>query len=184
LKLDSGRELKRRIDDIDPDLRVNSEDKRYLCGICYALEDFGNGEHIDVLLGPLEMASDVEMREYWDAIRPLLRSTARNIAGDRKHNKFHSVLAIIVYGKDVFVALIQAKFDESFPYHMPHTLALRQLYYWLFCAIILSAAAGGFADQWSSHAFLDQFMQDRMKNLRNKLDLLLRKKLDLLGHKV
>ena len=89
-----------------------------------------------------------------------------------------------MYGKDVFVALIQAKFDESFPYHMPHTLALRQLYYWLFCAIILSAAAGGFADQWSSHAFLDQFMQDRMKNLRNKLDLLLRKKLDLLGHKV
>jgi hypothetical protein len=64
LKLDSGRELKRRIDRIDLDLRMNSEDKKYLCGICYALEDFGNGEHIDVLLGPLEKASDVEMREY------------------------------------------------------------------------------------------------------------------------
>ncbi|PMD52351.1 uncharacterized protein K444DRAFT_620005 [Hyaloscypha bicolor E] len=50
---------------------------------------------------------------------------------------------------------------------MPHTLALRQLYYWLFCAIILSGAAGGFADQWSSHAFLADFLDGRLRNLRD-----------------
>jgi hypothetical protein len=49
---------------------------------------------------------------------------------------------------------------------MPHTLALRQIYYWLFSAIILSVAAGGFADQWSSHAFLTQFLDGRLRNLK------------------
>jgi hypothetical protein len=108
----------------------------------------------------------LEASAHWEAIQPLLESTARKIAGDRRHNKFHTILAIIVYGKDVFVALLQSKFDANFPYHMPHTLALRQLYYWLFCAIILSGAAGGFADQWSSHAFLIEFLKGRLSNLK------------------
>ena len=170
LKLDSGREIKKRIDCIGEGLHLEPEEKKYLCGICYALEDFENGSNVEKLLSPLEealeMGRHLEAAALWQAISPALESTARNIAGDRRHNKFHSVLAIIVYGKDVFVALIQSKFDANFPYHMPHTLALRQLYYWLFCAIILCGAAGGFADQWSSHAFLAEFLEQRSKNLR------------------
>jgi hypothetical protein len=167
LKLDSGREIKDRIDQINrPRVLMTSEQKKYLCGICYALEDFENGIHVDALLHPFENGTTREAKEHWDAIQPILESTARDIAGGRRQNKFHSVLAIIVYGKDVFVALIQAKLQMDFPYQMPHTLALRQLYYWLFCAIILSSAAGGFADQWSSHAFLDRFLQARLENLK------------------
>jgi hypothetical protein len=142
-------------------------EKKYLCGICYALEDFEHGIHVETLLRPLEEGSQDDATSHWEAISPLLESTARNIAGDRRHNKFHSVLAIIVYGKDVFVALLQSYVDQNFPYHMPHTLALRQLYYWLFCAIILSGAAGGFADQWSSHAFLADFLDGRLRNLKD-----------------
>jgi hypothetical protein len=166
LKLDSGREIKKRIDAIGAKVSMGPEDRKYLCGICFALEDFESGIHVETLLKPLEKGSRLEATAHWAAIQPLLESTARNIAGDRRHNKFHSVLAIIVYGKDVFVALLQSKFDANFPYHMPHTLALRQLYYWLFCAIILSGAAGGFADQWSSHAFLVEFLKGRLSNLK------------------
>jgi hypothetical protein len=176
LKLDSGRAIKERIDricqarrqnePIRPQISMKLEERKFLCGICYALEDFENGRHVKTLLRPLEVGSQDDATSYWEAISPLLESTARNIAGDRRHNKFHSVLAIIVYGKDVFVALLQSHVDQNFPYHMPHTLALRQLYYWLFCAIILSGTAGGFADQWSSHAFLTDFLDGRMRNLK------------------
>jgi hypothetical protein len=166
LKLDSGREIRQRVYRIRPEVPMTADEKKYLCGICYALEDFEGGIHVETLLGPLEDGTHFEAISHWQAIRPLLESTARNIAGDRRHNKFHSILAIIVYGKDVFVALLQSKFDANFPYHMPHTLALRQLYYWLFCAIILSGAAGGFADQWSSHAFLSTFLEARLANLK------------------
>lgn len=177
LKLDSGREIKERIDRIceireriDPlrqQISIQPVEKKYLCGICYALEDFEHGIHVETLLRPLEEGSQDDATSHWEAISPLLESTARHIAGDRRHNKFHSVLAIIVYGKDVFVALLQSYVDQNFPYHMPHTLALRQLYYWLFCAIILSGAAGGFADQWSSHAFLADFLDGRLRNLKD-----------------
>ncbi len=189
LKLDSGRSIKKRIDRIDrlmPQLKMTCKEKKYLCGVCYALEDFEDGIHVDTLLEPLENRMSqpetwahnaielgnlnrktiIEAILNWEAIKSNLGLTARNIASDRRHNKFHSVLAVLVYGKDVFGALIQAKLDESFQYQMPHTLALRQLYYWLFCAIVLSAAAGGFADQWSSHAFLNEFLEARLQKLR------------------
>lgn len=175
LKLESGREIKKRIDTIStapegdsarPHVSMEPKEKKWLCGICYALEDFNNGTHVETLLKPFEEGDQAKAMRHWDAISPLLQSTARNIAGDRRHNKLHSVLAIIVYGKDVFVALLQTKNDQNFPYHVPHTLALRQLYYWLFCAIILSGAAGGFADQWSSDAFLAEFLEGRLSNLR------------------
>ncbi|KAN0092402.1 hypothetical protein V8E51_018249 [Hyaloscypha variabilis] len=169
LKLDSGREIRERVDRIEimrPEISMTDKEKKYLCGICYALEDFESGIHVETLLRPLEEGSHFQASLHREAMRPLLETTARNIAGDRRHNKFHSILAITVYGKDVFVALLQSKFDATFPYHMPHTLALRQLYYWLFCAIILSGAAGGFADQWSSHAFLNTFLAGRWKNLK------------------
>lgn len=175
LKLDSGRSIKERINGLSQELGITSEERKYLCGICYALEDFDYGKPAEKLIASLErndtfdLNIDTQLNAHlnWESIRKILRPTARNIAADRRHNKFHSTLAIIMYGKDVFIALIQEKFDESFPYHLPHTLALRQLYYWLFCAIILSAAAGGFADQWSSHAFLNEFLERRLINLRN-----------------
>lgn len=187
LKLDSGRSIKERVDRLGPALDIESEERKYLCGICYALEDFDYGVHVETLLASLEhkapkddtfdlstfeedinkSCTQFEANLNWESIRTILRPTARNIAAGRRHNKLHSTLAIIMYGKDVFIALIQGKCDENFPYHLPHTLALRQLYYWLFCAITLSAAAGGFANQWSSHAFLNEFLEARIFNLRN-----------------
>jgi hypothetical protein len=125
-----------------------------------------NGIHVEVLLSPLEKGSHLKATSHWEAICPLLKSTARNTASDRRHNKFHSVLAIIVYRKEVFIALIQANFNADFPYYILYTLALRQIYYWLFCAIILSGATSGFADQWLSHAFLAQFLDGRLRNLK------------------
>jgi hypothetical protein len=93
---------------------------------------------VDALLLPLEDPSTHDA--HCDALRPILSSAACDLANDRKHNKLHSTLAILIYGKEMFEALTDAQLDGTFPYHMPHALALRQIYYWLFLAVILSAA--------------------------------------------
>ncbi|MCJ1384308.1 hypothetical protein MMC17_007424 [Xylographa soralifera] len=161
LKLDVGNNIKIRCDKITI---LSPEEKKNLSAVTFALDDYENGIHLDSLLQPLEDNScrDVHHR----ALKGILGSAARDLADARKHNKLHSTLAILIYGKEVFEALIDAKLDGTFPYHMPHTLALRQLYYWLFLAVILSAAAGGFGNQWTSLSTLQRFLTERHEALQ------------------
>jgi hypothetical protein len=165
IKLDRARLIKircYRIADLIP------EEKKYLTAISFALDDFKKGEHVEALLRPLE--NPTTHAAHYEALRPILSPAACDLADARKHNKLHSTLAILVYGKEVFEALIDAKLDGTFPYHMPHTLALRQIYYWLFLAVILSAAAGSFANQWTSHAILKRFLTERSVRLKGRID--------------
>jgi hypothetical protein len=161
IKLDKGRQIKIRCYKIDI---LKLSEMKNLTAISFALEDFNNGKHVEDLLRPLE--NQTTRAAHYEALRPILRPAACDLADARKHNKLHSTLAILVYGKEVFEALINAKLDGTFPYHMPHTLALRQIYYWLFLAVILSAAAGGFANQWTSHAILKRFLTARFEALK------------------
>jgi hypothetical protein len=180
LKLDVGRRIKIRCYRIHI---LSEREKKNLSAICFALEDFENGIHVDTVLEPLEdewedfgngVQMDIPLQPlqntstrdaHHSALRAILSPAARDLADARKHNKLHSTLAILIYGKEVFEALINAKLDGTFPYHMPHTLALRQIYYWLFLAIILSGAAGGFANQWTSQAILRRFLKGRREAL-------------------
>jgi len=171
IKLDKGRLIKLRCDRIDI---LEPSEKKNLTAISFALEDFNNnGKHVkalrpmEVLLRPLE--NRTTRADHYRALRPILGPAACDLANARKHNKLHSTLAILVYGKEVFEALIEAQLDSTFPYHMPHTLALRQIYYWLFLAVILSAAAGGFANQWTSHAILKRFLTERSDALKREI---------------
>jgi hypothetical protein len=161
LKLDVGHEIKNSCDGITI---LSPNEKKDLSAVSFALDDFENGTHVKTLLQPLEDKSICDV--YHTALQDILSSAARDLADARKHNKLHSTLAILIYGKEVFEALIDSKLDGTFPYHMPHTLALRQIYYWLFLAVILSAAAGGFANQWTSLAILSRFLTERRKALQ------------------
>jgi hypothetical protein len=164
LKLDVGHQIKKRCYKI-PEL--SNIEKKDLSSICFALEDFENGIHVDTLLEPLE--DDFSRIMHYKAIYNILGPAAFDLAGARKHNKLHSTLAILIYGKEVFEALINARLDGTFPYHMPHTLALRQIYYWLFLAVILSSATGGFANQWTSHVILTRFLAERRAALESEM---------------
>ena len=161
LKLDDGYKIKRRCDKI---AILSADEKKNLSAVSFVLGDYENGIHVDSLLQPLE---DKYVRDvHHQGLKDILASAARDLADARKHNKLHSTLAILIYGKEVFEALTDAKLDGTFPYHMPHTLALRQLYYWLFLAVILSSAAGGFANQWTSLAILNRFLTERHNALQ------------------
>ncbi|MCJ1405053.1 hypothetical protein MMC11_008279 [Xylographa trunciseda] len=161
LKLEVGHNIKIRCDKI---ANLTGDEKKYLSALSFVLDDYENGRHVETLLRSLEDPS--ARLKHHEALKDILRSAARDLADARKHNKVHSTLAILIYGKEVFEALIDAKLDGSFPYHMPHTLALRQIYYWLFLAVILSAAVGGFDDQWTSLAILQRFLTARQVALQ------------------
>lgn len=172
IKLDRGRLIRNRCFKIKT---LDDNERKNLTAISFALDDFKKGDLVDALLRPLDdplrPLDDPSMysstrKAHCDALRPILGPTACDLADARKHNKLHSTLAILIYGKEVFEALIDAQLDGTFPYHMPHTLALRQIYYWLFLAIILSSAAGGFANQWTSHAILKRFLTERSNALK------------------
>jgi hypothetical protein len=80
----------------------------------------------------------------------VVAQVSQELADTRTHNFRRAALAILTYCAAVFSALIQSHSTLQFPYHMPHTLALRELYYWLLLAVILSAAAGGFPSERTS----------------------------------
>jgi hypothetical protein len=160
-KLDVGHKIKIRCDRITI---LTPNERKDLSAVSFALDDFEDGIHVNTLLQPLEDTSIGVV--YHTALQGIVSSAARDLADARKHNKLHSTLAILIYGKEVFEALINAKLDGTFPYHMPHTLALRQIYYWLFLAVILSAAAGSFANQWTSLAILERFLKERREALQ------------------
>jgi hypothetical protein len=166
IKLDIGREIKGRCDEIPG---LSDPLRKSASTVCFALDDFKNGYYIDVLLGPMETTDDPEARTTavanFTLLKDILEQAARDLSDARRHNKLSATLAVIIYVKEVVEALLAYESDKNFPYHMPHTLALRQLYYWIFLAIVLSSATGGFASQWTSQSILRQFLKRRSEIL-------------------
>lgn len=167
IKLDIGREIKDRVDRI-PGLSETL--RKSASAVFFALDDFKNGHYIDILLRPMENTKDPETRNiaiaHFTLLQDILEQAARDLSDARRHNKLSAVLAVIIYVKEVVEALLAYESDKNFPYHMPHTLALRQLYYWIFLAIVLSSALGGFASQWTSQSILRQFLRRRSEILK------------------
>jgi hypothetical protein len=166
IKLDIGQEIQRRCDEI---VGLSDSLKKSASALCFAFDDFKNGYYIDVLLGPMENTDDAEARatavENFTLLNDILQQAARDLSDARRHNKLSATLAVIIYVKEVVEALLAYESDKNFPYHMPYTLALRQLYYWIFLAIVISSATGVFASQWTSQSILLQFLKRRSEIL-------------------
>jgi hypothetical protein len=166
IKLDIGRNIKGRCDKIRG---LSNPLRKSASAVCFALDDFKNGDYTNVLLGPMENTKNPEKRNaavaHFVLLKDLLEQAARDLSDARSHNELSATLAVIIYVKEVVEALLAYESDKAFPYHMPHTLALRQLYYWIFLAIVLSSATGGFASQWTSQSILRQFLKRRSEIL-------------------
>ncbi|KAL9078060.1 MAG: hypothetical protein Q9157_003028 [Trypethelium eluteriae] len=80
----------------------------------------------------------------------------------RVQNARRSFLAIVSYAASLFITLDSNRGLEQTPVHTPHTVALRELYYWLIPAITLSAANGAFPTAETSYVILRPIL-DYMK---------------------
>ncbi|MCJ1471153.1 hypothetical protein MMC07_009801 [Pseudocyphellaria aurata] len=114
--------------------------------ILYALDDFNfsaNFEHHFNSLMAIARSDAVEDQEA-------CRIAAIELTVSRVNNTRRAWFAILGYVAAVTANIIRADFAEKMPVHISHTIALRELNFWLICAIILSAKVGGFPSEWKS----------------------------------
>lgn len=76
------------------------------------------------------------------------------LAHSRTSSTRRAALAVIAYAVALFTSLASAMAQNSAAVHTPHTLALRELYYWLISAIALSSATGAFPTEHTARADL------------------------------
>ena len=155
-KLDVGRRLRRCCRQLNLDrMNLEEEDKRDMANVCFALDDFGPEKlqgHFTRICSLLNHP-DIRTREK---TLTAIKVASYELALVRLSNTLHSSLAVILYCVAIFSALIRIKSTADEAYHQPHTIALRELYYWLLLSIILSSAAGKWPSQWTAQMILNR----------------------------
>ncbi|KAI5782080.1 hypothetical protein DFH27DRAFT_579712 [Peziza echinospora] len=90
-------------------------------------------------------------------------AAASELAELRVSNKFLTIFAVLLYVLSIITAYLQTFiFSEGteISHHLPHTIALRELYYWLLPAVILSTYTGYFPSRHTSGRVLQRLGQD------------------------
>lgn len=155
-KLDVGRRLRRRCRELSLDhTSLTEEDRRDIANVFYALDDFGPEKLQGHFTRICNLLNSPDIRTREDALIAIKRASCE-LALVRLNNTLHSSLAVILYCVAVFSALIRTKSTADQAYHLPHTIALRELYYWLLLSVMLSSAAGKWPSQWTAHVILNQ----------------------------
>ncbi len=95
------------------------------------------------------------MRSYnFVELKSACRRAAIDLTTARVNNTRRAVFAILGYLAAITANVIRVDFSGNVPLHYSHTIALRELNYWLITAIILSAAVGGLPSEWTSVGIL------------------------------
>lgn len=114
--------------------------------ILYALDDIDfslNFEHDFKYLMAIAKSGAVKDQEA-------CKRAAIELTVSRVNNTRRALFAILGYVTAITANIIRASFSEKIPLHISHTIALRELNFWLISAIILSAKVGGFPSEWKS----------------------------------
>lgn len=155
-KLDVGRRLRRRCRELSFDhMFLTQEDKRDIATVCYALDDFGPERLQGHFTRICNLLSDPDSRIQKDTLTAI-KVASYDLALARLNNTLHSSLAVILYCVAIFGALIRTISTADEAYHQPHTIALREIYYWLLLLTVLSSAAGKWPSQWTPHVILNR----------------------------
>ncbi|KAI9792041.1 MAG: hypothetical protein M1816_003023 [Peltula sp. TS41687] len=170
-KLDVERRIGRRCRK-EFELLVPKEDVWIFRTILIALDDFGFSEgferHLELLkevvVETVNRASRAtDENEQSDETKSApgqpqpwqgCRRAAVDLATYRVNNTGRALLALLAFCAAVASKLILANSGDGFTPHLPHTIALRAIMYWLGPVVILSAKAGGYPSEWTSVGIL------------------------------
>jgi hypothetical protein len=149
-KLDVKRRIGLRCRDAFLTRGLKQKDIWIYSTILYALDDFDFSMDFEVHFDRL--------MEIAASNRSDLKNACRRAAIDmtiaRVNNTRRAVFAILGYLAAITASIIRANFSGSIPIHYSHTIALRELNYWIIAAILLSAAVGGLPSEWTSVGIL------------------------------
>ncbi|MCJ1371909.1 hypothetical protein MMC20_003129 [Loxospora ochrophaea] len=156
-KLGAGRRIRRRCDELDLSwlgipLHEENSVKNDIAKVLFALEDFG-ADKLRTGWSAISAlsSSDSGKKNVQRAKKALwkIKHASHELAFTRVNDSLSSFLAIVLYGVAVFGSLIRIKSETTITYHEPHTIAVRELFYWLLLVIILGSATGRWPSQWT-----------------------------------
>lgn len=118
--------------------------------ILYALDDFNFSQDFEIHFKDLmEIATSND-----NCRKNACKRAAIDLTIARVNNTRRAIFAILGYLAAITANIIRAAFSGNPALHLSHTIALRELNYWLISAIILSAAVGGLPSEWTSAGIL------------------------------
>ncbi len=164
-KLDVKRRIEARCREEFKTAGFNGEDVLWIYStILYALDDFSfsaNFEsHLDMLMRVAKSGTPED--------KEACRKAAVELNVSRVNNTRRALFAILGYLAAITANILRAIFADSIQIHISHTVALRELNFWLLCAILLSAKVGGLPSEWNSLGVLMD-LQARLDQCRFEL---------------
>lgn len=128
-------------------VRKNERDVLIYSTILYTLDDFKFSEkfdeHFDILM---KIANDPAQNEAAKACH----QAAVQLKVSRVNNTRRALLAVLGYLAAITANILRSAFASKIALHISHTIALREVNFWLLCAILLSAKVGGLPSEWNS----------------------------------
>ena len=154
-KLDLGRRLRKHCDTLELGvLRLKGDElanaKRDIANVCYCSEDFGH----DTFEERVNRIFELLQSPYGTDIFRTIKTASRDLALARVRNILRTTVAVLVYVGAAFTALSKTNTTSRLGFAQPHTIALRELCFFLLLEIVLSAAAEGWPHQWTPQSSL------------------------------
>ena len=159
VKLDIGHQLWDHFNIQLSDL--NLECRRDAANLCYCLDDFGHEyfeKRVNRLTQLLRSETIIEgPGMVLNTLPERVKETSCKLALARVRNTRHAIFAILVYIGMAISTLLASTASSGLDYSLPHTIALRELCFFIFAQVILSSAAGAWSQQWAPQAIMRTF---------------------------
>lgn len=124
--------------------KLNELDVWIYSTILYTLDDFDFSENFDKHFNILMKAATDPVK------REACHQAAVQLKVSRVNNTRRAVLALLGYLAAITANILRSVFMDNISLHISHTIALREVNFWLLCAILLSARVGGLPSEWNS----------------------------------
>ena len=153
VKLDLGQQLWNYCNDQRLP-KLDGEGRRNVAHLCYCLDDFGHEvfeDRVDRLIQLLNNPrTSANVYKY-------VEKTSGALAFARARNTRHTMFAILVYIGMAVSTLLASTTSSGLDYSQPHTIALRELCFFILAQVILSSAAGAWSQQSAPQAEIAAF---------------------------
>lgn len=140
--------------------REKGKARRDVANLCYCLDDFGHEKfesRVNRLFGLLDGAIPNQNGTIAQGVYKHIKETSHDLALVRIRNTRHTTFAVLVYVGAAVAALLASTTSSGLDYALPHTIALRELCFFVLAQVILSSAAGGWPQQWTPQATMLTF---------------------------
>ena len=133
---------------------LNEEKRRCVANLGYRLDDFGEGvcEEVVNRLVKLSNQGSVTGKVYKE-----VDAASRGLTSIRVRNTRRSIWAILIYVGLATVALLSSTNSEGLDYALPHTIALRELCFFILAMVILSSAVGTWSNEQAACDIIHKF---------------------------